>query len=235
MIKKIVLLALLLTASLFARERAEMTVTAIDSDGLGAILQGDEVQKGATGIVTTNLDGNKNTIVAALLANDSGTHIHATFQTLTQLAQDALPRAVISPKVGDKAIFYLFDNRSLVIARNQTDYQRIVSSEKKEWVHPDLFAAILTKERTGTPKKKDFQQFCKAFSIGTVYFALKDKLLVVDCQSFTPMQERPFSADSGAFKSPFYERTGDIETGYLGMMQESVKDFDSYYLDLLGK
>ncbi len=234
--KKLILALLAIASLVFARERAELTVVSIDSDGMGALLKGDAVQKGATGIIVTNLVGNKDAIVASALALNSGNEVRVKFQVMSDLAQDALPRALILPKVGDKALFYLFDDRATIIAKNQADYQKVASMGGKTWVHPDLFAALLARERKGEPEAKHFASFCKIYSVGSIYFAIKDKLYITDCQSMEVLEERAFeSENSKEFESPFFKRTGEIDTGYLGMLKESVKDYDSYYLNLLGR
>jgi hypothetical protein len=235
--KKLILAFLTMASLAFARDRADLTVVSIGSDGRSAILKGDNVQKGATGILVTKLDDSKNTIVASVVALTSGNEVQAKFQVLTDLAQDALPRAVVLPRVGDKAVFYSFDNRSMVIAKNQSDYQRAVSSlESKTWLHPDVFSALLTQQRVGEPKAEHFAELCKKYSMGTINFAIKNKIYVTDCQSFEILEEIPFSSENAKdFESPFYKRTGEIETGYIGMFKESVKEYDSYYLRLLGK
>lgn len=233
--KRLIFVFLAIASLAFARDRAELTVVGIGSDGTSAILKGDNVQKGATGIVITRLNDSKNTIVASVVALSSGNEVNAKFEVLTDFAQDALPRAVLFPKVGDKAVFYSFDDRSTVIAKNQADYQKIVSSENKTWLHPDLMAAMLTQERVGEPKQKDFAEYCKKYSVGTIYFAIRDRVYITDCQSFDILDVKSFTPEaSKEYDSPFFKRTGEIETGYLGMFKENVKDYDSYYSRLLG-
>jgi hypothetical protein len=235
--KKLILAILTLASLGFARDKAELTIVSVDEGGKSATAKGDNVQKGATGIVVTNLVGNKDAIiVASTKALSSGSEVKISFETLTDLAQEALPRALVLPKVGDKALFYLNDDRSTVIAKTQADYQKVTASENKSWVHPDLFAALLAKDRVGEPKAKHFAQFCKLYSVSTVYFAVKDKVYVTDCQSMEILEERAFAPEASKdFASPFFQRTGEIATGYLGMFTESVKEYDSYYLRLLGK
>lgn len=234
--KKLIFAFLAIASLAFARDRAELTITSIDSDGMGATAKGAEVQKGATGIVVTTIVGSKDSIVASARALSGGSEIKIRFQTLTDLSQEALPRALILPRLGDKVIFYLNDERAVIIAKNQADYQKVAASENKIWVHPDLLSALLTKERVGEPEQKHFASFCKIYSVGTVYFPIKNKLYVTDCQSFEVLEERAFvSENSKDFESPFYKRTGEIDTGFLGMMKEKVEDFDSYYSALIGK
>ncbi len=234
--KKWILAFLALASLAFAKERAELTITSIDPDGMSATAKGAEVQKGATGIVVTTIVGSKDAIVASAKALNSGSEIKIRFQTLTDLAQEALPRALVLPKVGDKVMFYLNDERAVVIAKNQADYQKVVSSENKIWMHPDLLSALLTKERVGEPEAKHFSSFCKIYSIGTIYFPIRNKLYIVDAQSLEVLEERPFTSDNSKdFESPFFKRTGEIETGYMGMFKEKVNDFDSYYSALIGR
>lgn len=234
--KKLILIFLAIASLAFAKERTELTIISIDSDGRGALAKGGAVQKGATGIVVSNITPNKDAIVASARALSSGNEIKISFETMTDLAQDALPRALILPKVGDKALFYLFDDRATIIAKNQSDYQKIAESEKKTWVHPDLFAALLTKERIGEPDAKHFSSFCKTYSVGTIYFAIKNRVYITDCQSMEILEEKAFASENkNEFESPFFKRTGEIETGYLGILKSSVKEYDSHYLKLLGK
>jgi len=194
--KKLILAILMLASLVYAKEKVEMTIVSIDSDGMGATAKGAEVQKGATGIVVTKLDGQRDIIVAAARAVSSGNEIKVRFEMFDDLAQEALPRAIIFPKVGDKAIFYSFDDRAVIIAKNQADYQKVAASDNKRWVHPDLFAALLTKERVGEPKAKHFASFCKLYSVGTVYFAIKDKVYITDCQSMEVLEERAFASEN---------------------------------------
>lgn len=234
--KKLMLALLALASLAFARERAELTIVGIDADGLVATAKGSFVQKGATGIVVANIIGGKDAIVASARALTSGEEIKIRFEVLTDLAQEALPKASILPKVGDKAMFYLFDDRAMIVAKNQADYQKVMDGDNKRWVHPDLFAALLTRERVGEPSAKHFASFCKIHSVGTLYFAIHNKLYITDCQSMETLEERAFdSAPSKEFESPFFKRTGEIETGYLGMLKSSVKEYEPYYLRVLGK
>lgn len=234
--KKLILAILMLASLVYAKEKVEMTVVSIDSDGMGATLKGDGfVQKGVTGIVVTKLDDQRSAIVAAARAINSGNEIKVRFEMFSDLAQEALPRAMVLPRVGDKGLFYLFDDRATIIAKNQADYQKVAASDNKTWVHPDLFAALLTKERVGEPKAKHISSFCRLYSVGTIYFAIRDKIYITDCQSMEILEERAFASDNQKeFDSPFYRRTGEIDTGYLGILKESVKDYDSYYLRVLG-
>ena len=215
---------------------ADMSIVSIDSDGMGAVAKGDEVLKGTSGVVIKKINEGKSTVAAKAIAMGSGKEIKVRFEVFEALAQPALPRPIVRPQVGDGIVFGAFNNRATVIAKNQADYQKAVSSDQKEWVHPDLFASILIRDRDGAPNRAKFAEFCDAYSVGQLYFPIMGRVYVADCQSMEVVKEYALPTDqSSEFESPFFKRTGEVETGYLGMMKTSVKDYEPYYLRLIGR
>lgn len=187
---------------------------------------------GSSGIVIHHFDKKHATIVAGaeLIAKN-----RIKFKVFDALRQDALPTPNIKPQISDEVVLnYLYD-RAIAIAPNFRVYQEIVKSHQNiEWMHPDLFAAELSIDKNPAPKKEDFKKFCEDYSVGLLYFAIKEKGYFVDCYSFKKIASENIKVKEKNFNLPFYSRIKNIETNPLDFFSNSeIKNYNSYYQNLL--
>ena len=157
------------------------------------------------------------------------------FRVFDALKQPNLPTPNIAPRAGDKVILnYLYD-RGLIIAPNFKTYENIVKKHPKiEWMHPDLFAAELSKSNNPAPTKEDFKNFCNRYAVGILYFAIKNRGYFVDCYSLKSVESENITVDRTKIKLPFYSRLKEIESGWFSFYGASeIKDYDNYYTNLL--
>ena len=102
------------------------------------------------------------------------------------LQTDALPNGTWNVEKGDTAILAFGYKRAFLISPNENIYYRITKSAKNiDWIHPDIFATILSLNGHPTPLKSDFTQMSQTASVGILFFYLNHKLFTLDARSFT--------------------------------------------------
>jgi len=152
------------------------------------------------------------------------------------LEQSALPSGTWTPKVGDEVIIGYNYQRSMLIAPNASIYKKITSYHKdRQWVHPDIFASVISSNGHPSPLPEDFEMMCKMNNIGTVAFMFDKSIITVDCLSFTILQNKSTSVKSKEQHVPFYSRVLNIEANWFGEGSDEIEDYDAYYVDLLAK
>lgn len=154
-----------------------------------------------------------------------------------QFDQDSVPKVILPVKPGDRVIAGPLSATALIIAPSAGRYVRVQDRHKNyRFIHPDLFAAQLTKADNPVPKTEAFKTFCDAWMVGTLIFALKDGDWIVDCQSFTALA---FHADTPVTEEaakPFYHRLDPIERGFFSWgTPKTIADFDAHYQSLIQK
>ena len=218
---------LIVTFTLFANE-----TKILKTDGKSAVIPPQNLPIGTSGIVIHSFNPNLRSIVARaiLVAPD-----RIKFEVFDALAQDSLPRPNIKPQPGDRVILGYLDDRAVIIAPNFSTYQKL--SEEfggYELLHPDLFAAELSKAKHPAPTREDFKNFCNKFALSTIFLALDDRTLQLDCYSFTPLQSYDIKADRQNLKLPFYSRIKEIESSIFDFFGDNeIKDYFDYYKKLV--
>jgi len=230
-VKKIFLFTILLT-SIFADIKANKESIIINSSQRTATIKDIDVPVGSSGIVIHYFDKEHSTVVARAELIKKNKIAYRLFDTLKQ---ENLPTPKILPKNGDKVILnYLYD-RGLIIAPNYKTYKNIINNYNEiEWLHPDLFAAELSREKNPAPTKESFKKFCNKYAVGIIYMAINNKGYFVDCYSFKKVYEEPLKIDHSEIKLPFYSRVKEIESGWFNFYGASeVKDYTNYYINLM--
>lgn len=153
-------------------------------------------------------------------------------ERFSQFDQDSMPKADIEARVGDRVIVAPLSNYALVIAPSASRYVRVVEANKHlKFIHPDMFALELRKDKNPHPKVKDFQNFCDRELVGTVIFALDDADYTVDCKSFVLIRSNPVDLvqEQNSMK-PFFHRLLPIKKGFFAWFTaEEIKDFNKHY------
>lgn len=212
-------------------------ILSIAPDGKSALINSSELRRGISGFVWQQLDDSHRMLVArAYITSIKGDTAKIRFTVLEDTAQQALPTILNRPKVGDNVIFYMLEDKGFIIAPNQTDYQNAIWAMPAglKVVHPDLLAAFLTTIRSAEPKESQFRAFCANSQLTNAYFVLSDGIYKTDCFTLTILEKYPFTASSEPAQLPFFNRIGEIPTGYFGMFKQDIKNYDSYYRELLG-
>ncbi|MBN2782717.1 MAG: plasminogen-binding N-terminal domain-containing protein, partial [Campylobacterales bacterium] len=153
------------------------------------------------------------------------------------LKNQALPRGRWSVDIGDTVVLAFGYNRALLIAPNEDIYHRISKAVNVQWIHPDIFATILSLNAHPTPLKEDFSDVSSTASIGLIYFYIKEKFYTVDANSFKVLSISSAPLGDKVTNLPFYTRLGKIENNWwnFGEGTDQLEDYNSYYKALLLK
>jgi len=129
---------------------------------------------------------------------------------------DELPTIKTPVKVGDKVIGGYLYNNILVLAPDADTYTKIVKSNSKKWIHPDLFALYLTVEGEDKVTKENLSVFAKKYQIGLVYIVRKDAAVLFDPISGKVVSQKAVSNLPAKGQYPFYMRFEKLESGWFG-------------------
>lgn len=202
--------------------RATITIDKIDVGMSGFIVH--EIVPGHTSILKNVVvtDYDKNSKIATLEMSD-----------YTGLRNNALPTGNWSVKLGDTAVFAFGYSRALLVAPSEEVYHQITKSVKIQWIHPDIFATILSFRGHPTPLKEDFEAMSVASSIGLVFIYLEQKLFMLDAKSFKilTINDAPLVQDSVIL--PFYTRVETIDAAWWGEGSNELESYTPYYYELL--
>jgi hypothetical protein len=194
---------------------------------------------GQSGIVVHIYDNDKRLIVsnAKVISSNSNTSVVEFFK-FDDLKQDALPTSKREVEIGDVLVLNYMYNSSLLITPTQDSFQSVRDNFKlNNFIHSDIFAAKLKVNNKPYPTKEDFQSFAIEQNLGTIFFALNNKVYIVDTKTFTILDSYSFAYENSEIKMPFYTRVEEIEESILDFSFFSDKkelNYDEYYKRILG-
>lgn len=237
MFKALIVLGGLL-CSLFAADFGkEAAFPLLDTDGSTATIFNNDIKAGESGIVIRWFDSQHSAIMAnAVVTETEGDKVQLAFISYDALGQSAFPVPKLLPRKNDIVILRRFYDRALLIAPNQSIYQKITRSyDTISWIHPDLFASYLVNLGSAVPVKRHFQGFCRSYNIGIVYFVNGTRGQAYDCKTFTMINEDYISGKAKPKDRiiPFYSRLGNIEKDWFEFLTTDVGDYYFYYEQLL--
>jgi len=144
------------------------------------------------------------------------------------LDSNAVPKGKWKVKVGDTAELAFGYSRSLLIAPNEEIYYKITKSVNTQWIHPDLFATVLSFRGHPTPLKKDFQVMSDATSTGLLFIFLDQNIYTVDMKSFHILSISDATLEQKKVHLPFYTRVEDIDSNWYDFFDKGSKKLTSY-------
>ena len=146
----------------------------------------------------------------------------------TLLKTNSLPSGKWQVSVGDEVQLAVGYSRSVLITPSEEIYYQISKAVQTQWVHPDIFATLLSYKGHPTPMLEDFQSFGVAANVGLVFLYLDQKLYTVDIQSFVILHvdDAPLKQDS--VRLPFYSRVEHIESGWFDWFSSASDEMEAY-------
>ena len=232
-----ILLFFLLVVQMFASS-IQSSVMSVDEASSIATTKVKSVDAGVSGFIVHKIAEGHEIILKRVVV----TSFDATTQIATLamsdydgLKNEALPSAKWNVVVGDKVILAFGYTRAILIAPNEEIYHQITKSVNVQWIHPDVFATILSYNSHPTPIKSDFDDMSEILSIGLIYFYIDGKLYTVDAKSFKILNVVEASYNATTQNVPFFTRVGEIETSWweFGAGTNKMDDYTSYYQTLL--
>ena len=152
------------------------------------------------------------------------------------LQNDALPKGNWSVEVGDSAVLAFGYTRAFLLAPNEEVYHKVSSASKSlQWIHPDIFATILSFNGHPTPLKEDFNVLADSASVGILFFYLDKKVYTLDSKSFKILNISDAPIEQKSVELPFYTRVEDIDSAWWGEGSSKLEDYESYYYELMIK
>ncbi len=132
------------------------------------------------------------------------------------LEHDALPTIKTTIAPNDKVIGgYLYDN-VLLLAPDADTYAKIVASEHKRWIHPDLYAVYLSAEGEEGVSKENLANFAKKYQVGLVYIVRQNSAVLLDPISGKIVSQKSMSGLPKDGQFPFFMRLEPIKSGWFG-------------------
>jgi hypothetical protein len=194
---------------------------------------------GQSGIIVHIYNNDKRLIVsnAKVISSNENNSVIEFFE-FDDLKQDALPTTKRKVEKGDVLVLNYMYNASLLITPTQNSFQKIRDNFKlNNFIHSDIFAAKLKIENKPYPTKEDFQKFAIEQNLGTIFFALDNKVYIVDTKTFTILESYFVSYENNEAQMPFYTRVEEIEDSILDFSLFSDKkelSYNDYYKRILG-
>ena len=211
------------------------SVVSVDKDS--ATITIDNVDVGISGFIVKHIDKDHSYIIKSVLVTKFDKESKTAtlhFSDYNELEQNSLPTGKWNVQVGDEVILAFGYSRALMIAPNEDIYYHVTKAlPTLEWVHPDLFASILSHNGHPTPLKKDFQEMCQISAVGLLYMYVHENLFTIDCKSMSILSIAVAPLKQQSLQLPFYSRVSSINANWFGKGSDKLKSYDPYYYELL--
>ena len=232
--KQILLLTFLLLELFSATIKTP--VVSVDDEKETLTIEIDKIDLGVSGFVVHNIASEhtsilKNVVVVAFDAQTKRATLK--MEDFNALQNNSLPSGKWKVKVGDSVELAFGYSRALLIAPSEEIYYRISRSVNVQWIHPDLFATILSFHGHPTPLKEDFEAMGISSSAGLLFVYLEKKVYTVDMHSFKILSIADAPLEQESAKLPFYSRVDKIEANWFGEGSDELEEYEPHYYELL--
>jgi len=234
---KYTILLMLLISEMFASV-IKAPIVSVDNNKDVAQIEIEHIDVGVSGFVIHHITPQHSAILKSttVIAFDKEKKIATlALSEFNALRNNSLPYGKWQPKVGDTVELAFGYSRALLIAPNEDIYHRISKSVRIQWVHPDLFATVLSFAGHPTPLQSDFVNFANAASVGLLFIYLDQKVYTVDMKSFKILNitDAPFEVTKR--QKPFYTRVQNIDAAWWGAGSSEMQHYRPHYYELLVK
>ncbi|MCX6075707.1 MAG: plasminogen-binding N-terminal domain-containing protein [Campylobacterales bacterium] len=235
---KYVFLLFIFVSSIFANT-LKSPIIGVDDSLNEATIKIEMVNVGMSGFIIHSLAEGHSTVLKEIVVtkyDEKNKIATLKMSDFVLLKHNSLPKGQWHVEVGDTALLAFGYSRALLIAPNEEIFHRTTkASEGIQWVHPDIFAAILSINGHPSPQKKDFDEMSNSASVGVLFFFINKKLFTVDSKTFKLLNisDAPLKDDDKQL--PFYSRVLEIDKAWWGAGSSPIKEYEPYYYELLLK
>jgi len=211
-------------------------VLTVDHEQERVTIEIDRIDEGVSGFVVRSISPEHTSIIknVVVIAFDPQKKIATLkMEDFNGLKNNALPEGKWEVAVGDSVELAFGYSRALLVAPSEEIYYRISRSVNVEWIHPDLFATVLSFHGHPTPLKEDFEAMGIASSIGLLFLYLQQKVYTVDIHSFKILSITDAPLEQESVKLPFYSRVDKIEANWFGRGSSELEEYEPHYYELL--
>ncbi len=226
---KFIFLVLILISQLFSSV-VKSNIVSLNKDATKATIKIDKIDLGMSGFVYHKLSKNHGSILKNVLVSsfDEKTKIaNLTLTNYDALENNALPHGQWNVEVGDEVILAFGYSRGLLIAPNEEIYYRIAKNTNIQWVHPDIFATVLSFNQHPTPLLEDFTKMSIITSTGLVFIYIENRVYTLDAKSFHILNISEVDLHQDSVKLPFYTRIPKISSSWFSW-GEGTSQLDKY-------
>jgi len=234
---KYIFLMLILVLELFGAV-VKSPVVNINEDETQVTIKIDKIDVGMSGFVVHKIDDTHTIILknAVVKSYDKETKIATVkLSEFNALSNSALPSGKWHIEVGDIVVLAFGYTRGLLIAPNEEIYYRVTRHSQVQWVHPDIFATILSFNGHPTPLREDFTKMSISSSVGLIYIFLDNIIYTLDAKSFKILTTTKAEFAQDKVKLPFYTRVPKIDANWWGEGSNELEDYEPYYYELIAK
>ena len=232
---KYTILLILMAMQIFAAV-IKSPIVSVDNSKEIATIKVDHIDVGVSGFLVHHITPEHSSILknVTVIGFDKADKI-ATIKMsdFDALRNSALPYGKWKPQVGDTVELAFGYSRALLIAPSEEIYHKISKGVRIQWIHPDLFATVLSFDGHPTPLLSDFKNFANASSVGLLFIYLDKKVYTVDIKSFKILNitDAPFVAKKS--QTPFYTRVTKIDANWWGAGSSEMDAYAPHYYELL--
>ena len=215
------------------------TIISVDLKENIATIKIPKIDVGMSGFITHSLDKDHSVILKNVVVKSFNKETQIATLKMSRyddLSKSSLPHGRWEVATGDSVTLAFGYSRAILIAPSEEVYYRVTRASKHlQWVHPDIFATILSFNGHPTPLKEDFIKLSKATSVGLVFFYLNEQLFTVDARSFKILNIAPAPLGQDSVVLPFYMRVESIEANWWGDGSDELTEYEPHYFELLIK
>ncbi len=234
---KYIFLVLFLSLEMFGSV-LKSSVLSVNDEQTKATIAVNKVEVGVNGFIVHKVsEGRSNILKNAVVSSFDKENGIATLELseYNALKNSALPSGKWRVEVGDTAVLAFGYTRGLLIAPTEDIYYRITKSSNVQWVHPDLFATLLSFNGHPTPLREDFTQMSIDNSVGLLYIYLDQKVYTLDSKSFKILTITDAKLTQGEANLPFYTRVPEIDANWFGAGSWHLSEYGPHYYELIVK
>lgn len=210
-------------------------ITTLDGDI--ATITIEKIDVGMSGFIVHKLAENHSSILKNVVVtsfDESTKTATLELSDFSALSNNALPIGNWHVEVGDVVVLAFGYTRGFLVAPNEEIYHRVTKATKNlQWIHPDIFATILSFNGHPTPLKEDFDNFSDATSVGLLFFYLDKRLFTLDAKSFVILNISDAPLLQETTQLPFYTRVPEIDADWWGEGSDELEDYEPHYYELM--
>ena len=215
-------------------------VEQVNADQTQVTIKVEKIDVGMSGFIYHHIsDGHGSILKNAVVTKFNKSTKMATLELseFTALRNNALPDGKWIVEKGDDAILAFGYTRGLLITPTEEIYYRISKNTDIQWVHPDIFATILSFNSHPTPLREDFVKLSIATSTGLVFIYLDNRIYTLDAKTFRILNiaKVDLKQEAKELKLPFYMRVPEIATTWykFGAGTSELEEYEPHYYSLL--
>jgi hypothetical protein len=211
-------------------------VVGINKDATEVTIEIEKIDVGVSGFIVHSIDEAhsailKNAVVKSF--DEKSKTAKVAISEFSALSSSALPSGRWNVKVGDTAVLAFGYTRALLIAPNEDIYYRVTKSSNVQWIHPDIFATILSFNGHPTPLRSDFAEMSSSTSMGLVFIYLDERVYTLDAKSFKILAITDAKLEQKEVNLPFYTRVPEIDANWWGEGSSRLKEYEPHYYKLM--